>query len=84
MAQRKPEAEHEPVKCEKCGAWVFTTMNMHAYACPLYRSTPALVSSSFAYYEQRLRDLEEQKKREALLPKEPKRRRKKVEKDSGI
>lgn len=85
MYQRKTRGkiEHDPVKCEECGAWIFTLPRLHAMVCPLYRETPGLVKDSEAYYSYLSVELEK-KKSLGSVDEKPKKTRKRREKNTGL
>lgn len=79
----RSKAEQEPVRCEVCGAWIFTLPHLHAMVCPLYREVPEMVRASEGYYSYLLVELEK-KKALGSVDEKPKKTRKKREKNTGL
>ena len=77
MVTKQHRVRVEPWQCPKCHAWAFIPEHVHAVLCPLYRREPVMVADTVKFYESGGWKLPEPEKK-------PKRRRKKVEEDTGL
>lgn len=85
MASKPGVSSGGAYRCPRCGSMVFTLVKFHDVVCGEYRKHPALVAGAEAYYQKKLaEDLAEEERKKFEVKEKPKRKGRKVEKDTGL